>query len=132
MGNDPQNDRALAGVRVLVVEDEYYFADDLRRVLQDQGAEIVGPAGRLAEASRLIETEAVDCVILDINLRGDMSFAVADRLDQMQVPYVIATGYNGASLPERFSDAPILQKPVDARKVAALIPPLLTGRPGKS
>ena len=32
----------LSGTRVLVVEDEYYMADDLRRAIMGGGAQVVG------------------------------------------------------------------------------------------
>jgi hypothetical protein len=57
-----------------------------------------------------------------MNLRGEMSFPVADFLTQAQVPFLIATGYNSASLPERFSGVPRVEKPFDVGQVMAAIP----------
>jgi hypothetical protein len=36
---------SLAGTRVLVVDEEYFFSDDLSRSLVQAGAEVVGPIG---------------------------------------------------------------------------------------
>ena len=45
---------SLAGRRVLVVEDEYFIADDLRHQLEACGAEVLGPVPRVGEALALI------------------------------------------------------------------------------
>jgi len=118
----------LQGSRILIVEDEYYLADDLAAALKAAGAEILGPAGTIEEARAHIDDADFDCAILDMNLRGDMAFPVADRLKEAGIPFLIATGYNSASLPDRFAEVPRVEKPSDTRKIIEAIPPLLTGR----
>lgn len=118
---------SLTGTRILVVEDEYYLADDLARALREAGAEVLGPAGTLDEARRYVEGDGFDCAVVDMNLRGDMAFPIADRLREAGIPFLIATGYNSASLPARFDDVPRVEKPSDSRKVVQAIPPLLAG-----
>lgn len=112
----------LAGTRILVVEDEYYLADDLVRALRSHGADVAGPVGTLAQAEALVAKGRIDCAILDINLRGEMAFPVADRLGEAGVPFLIATGYSRSHLPERFGEIPRLQKPYDADQLLALVP----------
>ena len=116
---------AFSALRILIVEDEYYLADDLADALRQQGAEVVGPVGTLAEAREMVEHERIDCAILDMNLRGDMAFPVADRLQQAGIPFLIATGYNSASLPDRFSYVPRVEKPFNPSEVTAAIPVVL-------
>ncbi len=116
---------AFSSLRILIVEDEYYLAADLAEALRREGADVVGPVGTLAEAADMVERERIDCAILDMNLRGDMAYPVADRLEQAQIPFLIATGYNSASLPERFGRVPRIEKPFDPRDVIAAIPDLL-------
>ncbi len=120
----------LSDLRILIVEDEYYLADDLARALKAEGAEVVGPVGSLAEAADMVDRERFDCAILDMNLRGDMAFPIADRLDQAGIPFLIATGYNSASLPERFNDVRRVEKPFNPEEVTAAIPSLLGSTPG--
>jgi DNA-binding response OmpR family regulator len=115
----------LGGARILLVEDEYYLADDLARSLRREGAEVIGPVGTLAAAETLVDAHAFDCAILDMNLRGDMAFPIADRLREAGVPFLIATGYSSASLPERFGGLPRVEKPFDADAVVAALPALL-------
>ena len=109
--------KPLSGMRVLIVEDEYYLADDLSRVLGDAGAAIVGPVGTIAEAEGQVEDRQFDCAVLDMNLRGDLMFAVAERLQDADVPFVIATGYAGSSLPATLRDAPRVEKPFAPEKL---------------
>lgn len=112
----------LSGKRILVVEDEYYLADDLVRTLRGEGADVVGPVGTLADAERLVAEGRIDCAILDINLRGEMAFPVADRLGEAGIPFLIASGYSRTHLPERFSEVPHLQKPFDPAQLLAAVP----------
>jgi DNA-binding response OmpR family regulator len=93
--------------------------------LTDRGAEVVGPVGTLEEAANCMARERFDCAILDMNLRGDMAFPIADRLKEAGIPFLIATGYNSASLPERFSNVPRLEKPFNPSEVVAAIPAIL-------
>ena len=111
----------LSGSRILVVEDEYYLADDARVALAEVGAEVVGPVPTVGEAAALLEAEAaIDGVLLDVNLRGEMAFAVADTLQARGVPFIFVTGYDRAALPERFAAVPILGKPLDSAHLVTL------------
>ena len=103
--------RQLAGLRLLVVEDEYYLADEARSVLCDEGAEVLGPVGTVAEASALIGTgTSIQAVLLDVNLRGEMAFHVGDALQERGIPFAFVTGYDRVALPERFAAVPRLGK----------------------
>lgn len=125
LGVDQENAFPLRGRRVLVVEDEYYLADDLSRALAEAGAQVLGPVGALADAEAALEAGAFDCAILDMNLRGEMAFPIADRLESAGIPFVIATGYNSASLPDRFHSCPRVEKPFDSSAVIGAIGDLL-------
>jgi DNA-binding response OmpR family regulator len=119
-----QAGEGLRGARILIVEDEYYIADDMAAALRSRGAEVLGPVGTVEEAFAIVAGGGLDCAILDMNLRGDMAYPVADRLSEAGIPFVIATGYNSASLPERFSHLPRVEKPVDPAIVLAAVAPL--------
>jgi CheY-like chemotaxis protein len=120
---------SLRGLRILVVEDEYYLADDLAAALREAGGEVFGPVGSLEEAEQAVRTAGFDCAIVDMNLRGDMAFPIADQLRDAGIPFLIATGYNSASLPDRFADVPRVEKPSGSARIIAAIPGLL-GRTG--
>ena len=108
-------------LRVLIVEDEYYLAADLAEALQARGARIVGPVGTFDEALAAVAADEIDMALLDMNLRGEMSFAVAERLDEAGIPFVIATGYSTESLPESLRDRPRVEKPFRPEQVADMI-----------
>lgn len=119
---------ALSGARILIVEDEFYLADDLACALKEAGAEVLGPAATLSEAQAYVDRNGFDCAILNMNLRGDLAFPVADRLAAGGIPFLIVTGYSSASLPERFAEVRRIEKPSDARKVVEALPRLLAER----
>lgn len=105
---------SLRGLRVLVAEDEYLVADALSQLLAGIGAHVLGPAPTVERAIELIETEpAIDGAVLDINLGGDTSYAVADLLTGRGVPFLFTTGYGRSDLPQRYADAIHCQKPID-------------------
>lgn len=127
---DEEQDGLLAGVRVLVVEDEYYLADDIGRALDASGAAVVGPASTLEEAERLIAAGAFDRAVLDMNLRGDMAWTIADRLRERGIPFVVASGYSGATLPERLAGVAFIEKPFRVERLVELIARLADDRAG--
>jgi CheY-like chemotaxis protein len=120
------NDFPLSGRRILVVEDEMIAAWVLEEILADLGCKVVGPAARVKEALAMIETEAIDAVLLDINLNGEKSYPVADALAALGVPFFFSTGYNQDSIPNGYRHFPMLQKPYAATKLAAILTQLLT------
>lgn len=125
------DEHQLEGRRILVVEDEYLIADDMRVALLDAGAEVLGPVPTVDAAMSLVATEArPDAALLDINLGGTMVFDLADTLATRAVPFVFATGYDYSAIPDRFADVPRLQKPVRVRDLLATLSPLLSGKAG--
>lgn len=111
----------LAGRKVMIVEDEYFIADDLAAALKSAGAEVIGPASSDDEALALLDASTPDFAVLDINLRGDVSFRVADELSARKLPFVFATGYDARTIPERHALAPVWQKPFDIDALVAAL-----------
>ena len=102
----------LAGRRVLVVEDEWFIADEIRAALERCGAGIVGPAPDVERARELAQAGGFDCAVLDINLHGEKVFAFARELKDQGRPIVFATGYGAAFVPPDLRDAPHFEKPL--------------------
>lgn len=109
------------GRLVLVVEDEFLIAWDLEQVLERHGWRVLGPAGTVARALRLLEGgERPDVALLDVNLRGEMVTPVAERLRALGVPFVVASAYDGEQLAALgLAGAPQVGKPADARRLLA-------------
>jgi CheY-like chemotaxis protein len=101
----------LKGRRVLVIEDESAITMLIEDLLADLGCVLVGIIARLPEASLKIEALDYDLVLLDVNLNGQQSFAIADKLTALGKPFVFSTGYGKSVIPERLRHTPILQKP---------------------
>lgn len=104
--------------RVLVVEDEYFIADDLAQALAAEGVVVLGPVGDAREALGIVARERIDRAVLDINLHGELVFDVARALKARGVPFVFATGYAGNVVPSALADVPCWEKPFDALKLA--------------
>jgi len=101
----------LNGKRILVIEDEYYIASDLKRALLREGAVVVGPFNTVPQGLAAVSNDPIDAALIDVNLEGVTSFPIADKLDERGVPYTFLTGYDGTTLPDRYRDRPRLAKP---------------------
>lgn len=108
----PTSVSRLAGLRVLVVEDEYMVAYHIGMLLEDLGCEVAGIASTVVEALELVRSERLDGVLLDGNLNGDSSAPIAIELHARSIPFVVATGYGLLGLnAEVLNGAPRLAKP---------------------
>ena len=112
---------SLAGRRVLVVEDETLVAMLVEDTLADAGVVVLGPVATVAEALSLLGAQRPDLAVLDLNLAGETSEPVADRLIAMEVPFVVASGYGAAGLPQRLSGIPVLAKPYAPEDLTAAL-----------
>lgn len=111
----------LAGTRVLVVEDEALVSMLVEAYLDELGCEVVGVAPRLEDALEKARTLALDAAVLDVNLAGRLSYPVAELLRSRGVPFVFATGYGMAGLPEALRGMPVLAKPFRQDQLAAAL-----------
>ena len=112
----------LRGRRILVVEDEYFLADELRRSFEGAGAIILGPVPTTAQAQRLLETSAgLDAAVLDVNLRGELVYPLVDQLLEAHIPMVFVTGYDASEIPDRYRQIAVCEKPVLIHKVIAAL-----------
>jgi CRP-like cAMP-binding protein len=97
-----------------VVEDEWNTAVEIANAFKSKGAAIVGPVPTVREALNALESEgSLDGAVLDLNLRGEMAFAVADALSARGIPFVIATGYGEATLKSHHREIPRCDKPFE-------------------
>ena len=105
---------------LLVVEDEYLIAESLCFDLVRAGATVVGPAGSAADALTLLRTVSrIDAAVLDLNLGGEIGFAVADALQARGIPFVFTTGYDEDWLQARYPIIPRCEKPFELAALAA-------------
>jgi DNA-binding response OmpR family regulator len=130
MRNSPDRRAMLGGKRVLVAEDEAIVAMLVEDELLEAGAEVVGPAGSVSDALRLIEAAARDgglsAAVLEINLEGEAAKPVADTLAALGVPFLFATGYDGLCDTGGHGTAPVLPKPFDPDELIAAVGALVS------
>ena len=102
---------------VLVVEDEFLVALDMQTILTDAGFLVIGPAGGVDEAIRLLDQQRPDAALLDNNLNGHSVAPVAAVLGDRGVPFAFVTGNDRDSLPASFMNAPVVRKPFDPARL---------------
>jgi CheY-like chemotaxis protein len=81
-------------MRVLVAEDLWVLADALKLAIEQAGAEVVGPAGTVAAAERLSREMKLDAAVMDVDLHGAKSTALALTLAAAGLKVIIITGYD--------------------------------------
>jgi CheY-like chemotaxis protein len=82
----------------------------------------VRTAANVARALDLIAERPPDFALLDVSLVREKSFAVAERLDSLKIPYAFVTGYGAdARLPAAFIAKPRLPKPYSIDALKALL-----------
>lgn len=120
---------SLAGKRVLVVEDEFLIAHDLKRAFTALDAEVIGPVSDLPAGLALVDDEELDAAVLDVNLCGAMSYPLADRLNEAGVPILFVTGYDEWALPDQYLAAPRIAKPFNCGEVTSAVEHLCQAGP---
>ncbi|HTP92055.1 MAG TPA: response regulator [Xanthobacteraceae bacterium] len=99
--------------RVLLVEDEALVGIMIQECLSEFGCQITGPVCSASDALAAAKDGHFDAAILDINLGDGLVYQVAEVLSQRGVPFIFVTGYDSHSVDSRFSEVPILQKPIE-------------------
>jgi DNA-binding response OmpR family regulator len=98
---------------VLLVEDEALVAMMIQDTLAEFGFQVVGPVSTASGALAAARESHFDAAVLDINLGDGLVYTVAEILEKRGVPFVFVTGYDADSVDSRFSDVPVLQKPIE-------------------
>lgn len=132
--SDPAAAPSLAGLRILMVDDDHLSRVVLAELLADWGSHCIALSS-IAEAVPALQEFLPDLVITDFRLRdqrtgNDVLAAIAEELGR-DLPAIILTG---DTAPERLRDAHasgamLLHKPVDAAVLQAAIHNLLAQRP---
>ena len=121
---------AIAGKRFLVLDDEFLIAFDIQQVLEGAGAAAVACTGNAADALHAIKSaQPFDLAVLDFRLEGQTSsLEIADALVAAAIPFVFLTGMLGDRELKKYPNAPVVEKPYDARLLIDAIVRALAGR----
>ncbi len=86
-------------IKILIVEDEVIFAMDLVQKLKDRGYLLCEPALKGKEAVEIAGREKPDLVLMDVNLKGEMSGvdAAKEIRGRFGIPTIFLTGYSDES-----------------------------------
>lgn len=117
----------LEGLSILVVEDEAIFATETACAIVAAGGSVIGPAYFLSEAFSMIDGAKLDGALLDINLRNEKVFSLADALANRGVPIAFMTGEIWPVIPERHAGCRIVNKPITGTKIVAAISGAIAG-----
>ncbi|MDX1422237.1 MAG: response regulator [Kiloniellales bacterium] len=111
---------------VLIVEDELLVSELIAEALAEAGVKSSSAAYSLSEAWSLVERVAFDAAVLDVNVRGDMTAALAEDLRRRGVPIVFVSGYvDWSEHQSRFPGVTLLRKPFRVADLAAAVEALL-------
>ena len=118
----PPDSPAEIPADVLIVEDDPIIAIDFEDRLLGFGVAGVRTVGSVAQALEAIAARAPDFALLDVELIREKSFAIAERLAVLKIPFVFVTGYGSeTSIPAQFAARPRLQKPCSSDALEAAL-----------
>ena len=112
---DQAHPQKMAGLLVLVVEDEPMLLMTYEDALSDAGARWLS-ASSVNEALGLL-TDDVDVAILDIRLGDEKVFPVAHDLLARGIPFLFCSGTAGDMADGLFSEILLIHKPANAGMV---------------
>jgi CheY-like chemotaxis protein len=103
---------------VLIVEDEPLVALLLEEMFLELGFSHTNTITNLTDAIQYASDEAPSFAILDVNLQGEETYAVANILAQRSIPFAFASGAQVGMNPFK---APTIQKPFSLEDIERVV-----------
>ncbi|NNE52987.1 MAG: GAF domain-containing protein [Sulfitobacter sp.] len=129
VGSIGRVERAAEGTLALLIEDNVVLAMDMVDSLTRLGCERVETAGTIESGLEAADSQSFDLAILDMNLRGTVSFSIAEKLKEREIPFLFVTGYGlSIDIPPDLSNVPVLTKPIDEGALSKTVQALLGGK----
>lgn len=116
---------ALAGRRILVVDDDFFIAADLQHFLEGEGCTVAGPAPSVEGAVSCLLEGSLDAAILDVDLQTETSAPVAAELEAAGVPFLFLSGYGPEVVPPEHAGRVLIGKPWSEGELLARLHDLL-------
>lgn len=90
-------------MQILIVEDEYVLAANLKEILESLGYGILGMVSSAAAATEMATGSRPNLVLMDIRLQGDMDgVEAAEHIwNQLQIPVIYVTGHSDRNTVDR-------------------------------
>jgi len=118
----PADQAAQAGGTLLIVEDEPLLAMQLSTALSTLGWTVLGVAGSIEDANRLLaEQPRPDVAILDVDLGGAPVFPLARSLRRAGIPFIFCTGYEDVGYSWEFAGCTVVRKPATALQIVTAL-----------
>ena len=116
----------MTGLRVLVVEDEFIVALELREVLEAMGHEVCRAVSSGEQAVDAARIDQPDVVLMDVNIRGSLGGvgAAAAFYARFATPVILLTGLPAWSIEQQaggLRPAAVLSKPIDHGQLGAVL-----------
>ena len=114
---------------LLIVEDEALIAFDIGAEMEGRGWRVMGPAGTLSDARTHLRSRRPAVALLDIQLLGETTYALAEDLLSDGAKVVFLTGGEGGERPPGLNACPVLQKPVSTVELGDYLDELTRRQP---
>lgn len=112
---------SLAGLRVLVVEDEMLVSLMIEELLGEHCCSVIGPFDRIAPALRAARSAQFDLALLDVNVAGEKVYPVAEMVARRGIPFLLLSGYGEAAVPPEHPDWQACAKPFRAKDLIRML-----------
>jgi DNA-binding NtrC family response regulator len=87
--------------KVIIVEDEFIVADDLRLTLEEAGNMVCGIASSVEQARELVRRHNPGMALLDIHLKGKLTgIDFANELRLLEIPFIYLSAYSNQAILE--------------------------------
>ena len=121
-------------IRVVIVDDNPEFLDSARRLLEHQGARVVGVASTKADALRSVRELRPDVTLVDVNIGEESGFDLAEALHEIDsaamAPVVLISTHAEPDLTDMLEASPAIGFLAKSALSASAITAALGG-PGK-
>ncbi|PWR01137.1 hypothetical protein DKT77_18425 [Meridianimarinicoccus roseus] len=112
---------------ILIAEDEPLLGYEMAERLREVGHAICGPARTVADAMALLDSLPCAACVMDLDLAGERADALAERLIEQGIPCVRVSAHPADAWPGFMGASPFIAKPVDFRRLVAVIAGLTGG-----
>lgn len=125
-------ERALEGLRVLLLEDEFLIALDVEQICHDEGCAEVLSFRDLSEIDdAILDANRVDIAIVDVMIGDGMTLPLAERLRCRAIPFVFATGLSRhEDTFSDFPDVPVVTKPYASHQLVSAMKAVVGNKRG--
>ena len=112
--------------KILVVEDTFLIAMQLQMDLKTLEYSVAGPAPSVERALKLLDRETIKAAVLDVHLGNEDSLKIANKLNEMNIPFLFITGFERVEVDsEEFDKHILLRKPINLEQLDAAMHQLL-------